>query len=114
MGAAVPSSYTCLAFVRFLKFSAVLFLFLRYYFCCDNTSLRAFIAVDSNRILDIGSVTAVELSYLMGIAFTGVPKLWFSEPLGSLMCLGDALNFINAWLLVILFRFCIQKLLCND
>ena len=31
----------------------VLFLFLRYYFCYDNTSLKAFIAVDSNRILDI-------------------------------------------------------------
>jgi hypothetical protein len=27
--------------------------------------------------------------------------------------LGNAVNFINAWLLVILFRFCMQKLLCN-
>jgi hypothetical protein len=112
MGATILSSCTCLSFVCFWKFSAVLFLFLRHYLCYDNTSLRAFIAVDCNLILNM-CYSCRALVFAEHILHSGSETLVLRTTGQRDASFINNLNFVNAWLLVILFRFCIRKVLCD-
>jgi hypothetical protein len=114
MGATILSSCTCLSFVCFWKFSAVLFLFLRHYLCYDNTSLRAFITVDCNLVLNIWECYSCRALVFTGYILHSCSETLVLRTTGQRdVSFRNTLNFVNAWLLVISFRSCIRKVLCN-